>query len=253
MAHGFPRSVQQDATNIVPRHVVMFTLFTLACVGFLQRTEYAISAGQIASGFQFQLPPAVLGAALAAFGLTGVGASEIIAYPYWCLEKGYAGFTGPREQSEEWAGRARGWIRVMYWDALLSMLVYTVVTCAFYVLGAAILHGHGEIPEGSDMIRTLSKVYTESAGSGAMVFYLVGAIVVLFSTLFAGSAAWTRMFSDAFAQVGLLDYSNLDQRQRWICGFAWFFPLTWTVLGLTFKARFVSIAAVGVLAVVRVL
>ena len=27
--------------------------------------------------------------ALATFGIIGVGASELLAYPYWCLEKGY--------------------------------------------------------------------------------------------------------------------------------------------------------------------
>ena len=53
------------------------------------------------------------------------------------------------------------------------------------------------------------------------------------------------MFSDAFAQVGLLDYSNADQRQRWIRGFAWFFPLSWTVLGLTFKAPVAMVTAGG--------
>ena len=224
----------------------LFTLFTLLCVGLLQGTDYAISSHQIASGFKFRLPQAVLGAAVAAFGLTGVGASEIIAYPYWCLEKGYAGFTGPREQSGQWVARARGWIRVMYWDAVLSMLVYTLMTCAFYVLGASVLHGRGEIPQGTDMIRTLSNVYTESAGPGAMALYLIGAIIVLFSTLFAGSAAWTRMFSDAFSQVGLLDYSNERQRQTWIRGFAWFFPLSWTVLGLAFKAPVAMVTAGGV-------
>ena len=224
----------------------LFTLFTLVCVGLLQGTDYAISGEQIASGFQFQLPRAVLGAAVAAFGLTGVGASEIVAYPYWCLEKGYAGFAGPREQSEEWVQRARGWIRVMYWDAFLSMLVYTLMTCTFYLLGASVLHGRGEIPEGPEMIRTLSKIYTESAGPGAMAIYLLGAIIVLFSTLFAGSAAWTRMFTDAFAQVGLLDYGNDAQRSRWIRGFAWFFPLSWTLLGLTFKAPVAMVTAGGV-------
>lgn len=231
--------------NVSIALMALFTLFTLLCVAFLQATPYAISFEQIRQGLQFQMPRAALGAAIAAFGLTGVGASEIIAYPYWCLEKGYARFAGPRERSAEWGRRARGWIRVMYWDAVLSMLVYTLVTCAFYVLGAAVLHGQGEIPEGPEMIRTLSKVYTESAGAGVMALYVAGAVVVLFSTLFAGSAAWTRMFSDAFAQVGLLDYSNSEQRQRWIRGFAWFFPISWTVLGLTFKAPVAMVTAGG--------
>ena len=226
--------------------MALFTIFTVLCVALLQSTQYAISADQVMEGLRFQLPTAALGAAIAAFGLTGVGASEIITYPYWCLERGYAGFTGPREASDEWLERARGWIRVMYWDAFLSMVVYTLVTAAFYVLGAAVLHGRGEIPEGANMIRTLSKIYTESAGKGAMVLYVGGAIVVLFSTLFAGSAAWTRTFSDAFAQVGLLDYSDVNQRRTWIRFFAWFFPLSWTVLGLTFKAPVAMVTAGGV-------
>jgi Mn2+/Fe2+ NRAMP family transporter len=54
------------------------------------------------------------------------------------------------------------------------------------------------------------------------------------------------MFSDAFAQVGLLDYSNTTQRRRWICGFAWFFPCAWTVLGLTFEAPVAMVTAGGV-------
>ncbi len=239
---GYYRLIQGVSIALM----LAFTVFTLICVGLLQTTEYAISAEQIGTGLSFSLPGAALGAAVAAFGLTGVGASEIIAYPYWCLEKGYAAYTGPREESSAWRQRARGWIRVMYWDAALSMLVYTIVTAAFYVLGAAVLHGRGEAPQGSEMIRSLSRVYTESAGSGAMTLFLVGAIVVLFSTLFAGSAAWTRMFSDAFAEAGLLDYSDRRQRGRWIAAFAWFFPLAWTVLGLTFKAPVAMVAAGGI-------
>ncbi len=35
-----------------------------------------------------------IGTALATFGIIGVGAAELVVYPYWCLEKGYARFTG---------------------------------------------------------------------------------------------------------------------------------------------------------------
>lgn len=225
--------------------MALFTVFTLLCVGLLQYTQYAISFDQIESGLAFQLPTAVVGVAVAAFGLTGVGASEIITYPYWCLEKGYAEYAGPREQSEAWVMRARGWIRVMYLDAFLSMLVYTLVTCAFYVLGAAVLHGRGEVPQGTAMMRTLSTVYTEAAGSGAMMLYLIGAIIVLFSTLFAGTAAWTRVFSDALGVAGILDLSDAQRRRNWIRGLAWFFPITFTVLGLTFKAPVMMVTAGG--------
>lgn len=227
--------------------MAVFTLLTLVCVVLLQTTPYRLSWADLAGGFRFRLPRAAVASAVAAFGLTGVGASEIIAYPYWCLERGYASFTGPRQSSDRWARRARGWIRVMYWDALLSMVVYTVVTAAFYVLGAAVLHGRGEIPARAEMIRTLSKLYTESAGPRVMALFLVGAIVVLYSTLFAGSAAWTRTFADAFSHAGLLDYRDRGQRRRWIAVLAWVFPLTWTVLGLAFRTP-VTMVVVGGLA-----
>jgi Mn2+/Fe2+ NRAMP family transporter len=232
--------------NISITLMTIFTLFTLICLALLQTTPYAISAADLAEGLRFRLPREALGVAVAAFGLTGVGASEIIAYPYWCLEKGYASYVGARGAEDGWERRARGWIRVMYWDATVSMIVYTAVTSAFYLLGAEVLHGRGELPQGSEMIRTLSRIYTESAGPGAMALFLAGAIVVLYSTLFAGSAAWTRMFSDAFAQAGWLDYANVDQRRRWVCGLAWFFPLAWTVLGLAFDTPVLMVAAGGV-------
>ena len=56
-----------------------------------------------------------------------LGTSEIIYYPYWCLEKGYARFTGPNEGSEEWLQRDKGWIRVMQFDCYFAMIVYTMV------------------------------------------------------------------------------------------------------------------------------
>ena len=69
--------------------------------------------------------------------------------PYWCVEKGYARFVGRREDSEAWLARARGWIRLMHVDIALSMVVYTIATVAFYLLGAGVLHGLGRVPGGA--------------------------------------------------------------------------------------------------------
>ena len=55
------------------------------------------------------MPAGTLGAAIAMFGITGVGADEITFYNYWCIEKGYARWTGPNDGSE-WRKRAKGWI-----------------------------------------------------------------------------------------------------------------------------------------------
>ena len=44
-------------------------------------------------------PVRLLNTAFAALGIIGVGASELIYYPYWCLEKGYAARVGPRDEA----------------------------------------------------------------------------------------------------------------------------------------------------------
>ena len=223
-----------------------FSLVTVACALMLQWTPYRITAEMLASGLSFDLPAAAVGVALAAFGLTGVSADEIISYPYWCLEKGYAAHAGANDGSPAWARRARGWIRVMYVDAIASMLVYTVTTAAFYLLGAAVLHGRGPIPEGSGIVAALSAMYTEVLGPGAMALFLVGSATTLFSTLFVACASSTRMFTDAFAQFGLLRYEDAQARNRWFAALAWSLPLIWTVLFLFVRAPLFMVTAGGV-------
>ncbi|MDF9796448.1 manganese transport protein [Catalinimonas alkaloidigena] len=223
--------------------VASFSLYTLYCVFALQYTSYELSILKIAEGLEFQLPPETIGYALAVFGITGVGADEIISYPYWCLEKGYARYTGPNDHSPEWEKRAKGWIKVMYLDGLLSMCIYTITTAAFYALGAAILHEQGQVPEGYQMIATISQIYTEALGPAAMNIFLIGAVVTLFSTLFVASASGTRMFTDGLAQIGVLDFYNPEQRNRWFKILAWFIPIAWTMLFLLMNVPLFMIMA----------
>jgi manganese transport protein len=224
-----------------------FALFTLACLIGVQFTEFEMSRAQIFEGLSFWngIPPAAIGVAIAAFGITGVGGDEVMAYNYWLLEKGYAARTGPREDTPEWTARARGWIRIMYWDAFLSMLVYTFMTVAFYLLGAAILHAQGLKPEGYDMVRTLSRMYTDSLGSWAEVAFLIGSFFVLFSTLFSALAAWSRLFSDAFSSVGWMNYHDPVSRGRMIAILSFFFPALWAVLFFFFKDPVFMVLAGG--------
>ncbi|MEX0771020.1 MAG: Nramp family divalent metal transporter [Balneolaceae bacterium] len=212
--------------------IAFFTLFTFLSVYMLQYTPFAFTWQDIQFGLEFNLPTAMVGVAIAAFGITGVGGDEIMYYYYWCLEKGYAAYTGPVSEDPEWRRRARGWIKVMYWDAILSMIVYTLVTAAFYILGATVLHAQSKAPEGYQMIETLSEMYTQTMGPGAKNVFLVCAVVVLFSTLFSALASWTRIFSDAFGTLGLFDFYDIEQRRRSIAILAWVFPVIWSILFL---------------------
>ena len=169
-----------------------------------------------------------------------------MAYNYWLIEKGYAARSGPMERTNSWEKRAKGWIRVMTLDALLSMVVYTAMTAAFYLLGAAILHRQALLPQGMELVETLSTLYTASLGLWAGTLFLVGAFVVLFSTLFGALAMWTRLFSDAFGQIGWLDFWNLKHRRRSIAILAWGFPMIWVVLFLMLKVPALMVVIGGV-------
>jgi hypothetical protein len=224
----------------------LFTLFTLLALFMVQNTGFAIGWPDIAEGLSLKLPRGTVGFAFAAFGLTGVGGDEILSYNYWCIEKGYARFTGSREDTEAWERRARGWIRVMYMDAFLSMVVYTIVTAAFFLLGASILHERGDLPEGYQMIETLSRIYTESVGPTAKNIFLAGSFVVLFSTLFAALAIRTRVFSDLFGVVGWIDFSDVRIRMRNIRILAIIFPVLWTIAFLLIKLPVLMVTIGGI-------
>jgi len=202
--------------------VAAFTVVTIATLVMLQtKPEWAVTGGDLADGLSFRLPPATkdagmnpIGTALAAFGIIGVGASELIMYPYWCLEKGYAKFTGPRERTEQWVRRARGWLKVLQFDAWFSMVVYTFATVAFYLLGAAVLGRTGLNPSGRHMVRTLAAMYVPVFGPWADGVFLSGAFAVLYSTFFVAAAGNARMVADAMGLFGITDGSE-QSRLRW--------------------------------------
>ena len=239
---GHYRPIEKGAVAMV----ALFSLLTLVSVGALQFTPLQISAKELLSGLTFQLPSGAVLVALGAFGITGVGGDEIMGYNYWLIEKGYAAYTGPREENADWQLRAQGWIRVMYLDALFAMVIYTLVTVAFYLLGAAILHRQGLLPEGMELVRTLSRLYTQSLGPWAGAIFLLGAFVVLFSTLFAALAIWTRLFSDAFGQFGWLDFRNAKQRHNTIAILAWAIPLIWATLFLLLRVPTLMVIIGGI-------
>ncbi len=226
----------------------LFTIFTLISLIALQMGPEAVKMGEVLSGLTFSLPSdnALMLLVIGAFGITGVGGDEIMAYNYWLIEKGYAAKTGENDGSDEWAQRARGWTKVMMIDAVTAMLVYTIVTAAFYVLGAGLLHGRGSVPDsGGEFLAYLATMYTTTLGDWAEPLFYCGAFVVLFSTTFAALAAWTRQFADAFGQVGVFNFSNLKTRRRWIMGLAWVIPTLWAIVFLAIKKPVFMVFAGG--------
>lgn len=195
--------------------VGIFTLITLLAAVVLTSMPQYFSWGQIADGLKFQIPEAGFAIAIATFGITGVGATELYMYTYWCVEKGYAQYTGRHEDSEAWRRRARGWVHVMNVDVVCSMIIYTVATVAFYLLGAGILHAMGEVPSGTNMITALSNIYTQTLGGWAKWLFYIGAVIILYGTIFAATAGHSRMLSDMFSMLGVYEHDDYKARLRW--------------------------------------
>lgn len=227
--------------------VALFTLLTFLCALLLTRRADVFSwSGALKQGFSFQLPPGSgLLTAVAVFGITGVGASELFMYPYWCVEKGYARFAGRRDGTPAWLDRARGWIRVMHTDILASMFIYTVATVAFYLLGAGILHSQGLVPSASDMIPVLSKMYTETLGQWALALFYAGAIVTLYGTIFASTAAHSRLFADMMRLLGKFEHGDYATRLAWRRRFVWLLACIPAALFLGFQSPVLMVKAGG--------
>lgn len=226
--------------------VVAFTVCTMVAVIALQFTPYAVTLPNLVEGFSFGLPPSFT-VAFAAFGIIGVGASELIYYPYWCLEKGYARRVGPSDGTPAWSARARGWMRVLNADAWVSCAVYTSATLAFYLLGAAVLERKGLNVTNADMIPTLSHMYVETFGAWSLWLFLIGAFAVLYSTIFVATASNARLMADAMVVFRVTTFRTPADRERmvrWLCALV---PLAWTILYVVWGSP-VTLVFVGAVA-----
>ncbi|MEW2401212.1 Nramp family divalent metal transporter [Streptomyces sp. NPDC046862] len=207
--------------------VIVFTIATVGLALGLPATEFGYGGGELGEGLSFLVPAGTVGIALAMFGITGVGADEMTTYTYWCIEKGYARWTGPDDGTEERARRAEGWLKVMRLDVAAGWLVCTLCTLSFYVIGAAVLHPQNLVPEGNSMITTLSRIYTDTMGPWAEYLFLAGAIAVLYSTLIGSTASVPRLWTNTLGLLGVIDWRNVHVRRRTIQILTWCLPPLW--------------------------
>jgi hypothetical protein len=204
------------------------------------------SWARLGEGLRFHLPGTGFATALAVYGITGVGATELFMYPYWCVEKGYARFVGPRDGSESRLRRARGWIRIMHGDIAASMVLYTLATVAFYLLGAGVLSPLGLVPTARDMIPTLSRLYTDTLGRWVLPLFYLGATVVLYGTIFAATAAHSRLYADLCRVMGLFERDDYARRLVWRRRFTVVLTVVPVALYLLFESPVKMVVAGGV-------
>ena len=205
--------------------VLFFSFMTLIIALSMQSTEYQVNLNQISEGLSFSLPTEYLPLALAVFGFTGISYGEIMAYTYWCLEKGYA------EDTDNDIEEKKHWIKTMQTDVWITVFFITLGTLPFFFLGAGVLNNVPQLQESLatssfwdvDVISSLQNMFSLVLGGWAKWLFIILAFFVLFSTLLSGTAAFTRTISDYLISMGLVR-EKTDTRTKLIKLIAFVIP-----------------------------
>ena len=218
---GSYRSLERTLLTMV----LFFSFMTLIIALAMQSTEYQVNLNQISEGLSFSFPTEHLPLALAVFGFTGISYGEIMAYTYWCLEKGYAENTGNDIEEK------KHWIKTMQTDVWVTVFFITLGTLPFFFLGAGVLNNVPELQESLatssfwdvDVISSLQNMFSLVLGGWAKWLFIILAFFVLFSTLLSGTAAFTRTISDYLISMGLVR-EKTDTRTKLIKLIAFVIP-----------------------------
>ena len=222
--------------------VSVFTAITVYCSISLQLSDAAVPLSQVLAAQSFNLPLEHLALIVAVFSFTGVNIGEAVFYSSFCLDKGYANHIGETE-TEQGKRRARSWLNVMHMDVWITLILLTLVTIPFYFLGASVLYASGMEPGNQNMIEVISTIYTEVLGPWAKDLFLVGAFLVLYSTLLTWVGGDSRQITDNAIELGFLaDDDAVRLKSTRVIGYVWpviffallmFFesPLTMIILG----------------------
>ena len=86
-------------------------------------------------------------------------------------------------------------------------------TIAFYLLGATVLHGRGIPVENDNLMVNLSNIYSTSFGDVGLWIFVVGAMAVLYSTVFVATASNSRLGVDFLNLLGILKCDTEEKRK----------------------------------------
>jgi len=229
------RGHYKDIEGLVVALVGGFSLAILICFFLMQGTEHHVTGSELLSGLTFKIPTGGMLVAMALMGSVGVTAGELFMYPYWLKEKGYGRYIGPQTgtDQEEWVRRQRGWMAVVKADALICTLIATVITIAYYLVAASILHyGLGTVPTGMGVVKGLASMFTESYGRWSYGIFMFGAFCTLYSTLYVNAAFWGRAWTDLFGSLKMIRVDDPEARLKWHRFFQMFWPGLWLIFFL---------------------
>jgi len=96
------------------------------------------------------------------------------------------------------------------------------------------------------MVPVLSRIYTETLGGWALWLFYAGAIVTLYGTIFASTAAHSRLFADLVHLTGAYPREDTHRRRRWRQGFVIALSVVPVVLYVFLEAPVQMVVAGGV-------
>jgi manganese transport protein len=193
--------------------VAIMTIFMLyvAFVALPLSDTYSYSMGDLLSGMTFQFPTGSTLVALAVLGSIGAGI-ELVFYSAWLASKGYvkhAHQSGDNASQKE--ERLKAWIGVLKLDTWIGVGATFIVTLAYFITGAVVLHSLGEVPSGVGVVSEISKVFTEVLGPTYFVIFLIGAFAGLYSTALGIADGSARMTGDIVQELKDKDGTNTSK------------------------------------------
>ena len=117
-------------------------------------------------------------------------------------------------------------------DVWVAWVIYTMSTASFYILGAAVLHPQGLVPEGNEVITTISHIFTDTIGDWAGVVFMAFAALALYKTILANVPSLSRQVANALAVFGVFEWTDSRSRDRWLRILMVVQPILWGVLGV---------------------
>jgi hypothetical protein len=115
-------------------------------------------------------------------------------------------------------------------DVAVATAIATVVTLGYYLLAAAILFGHSI--GGTDVVKDVSRMFTNTFGTWSYLVFMLGAFCTLYSTLVVCAAATGRMFADLTSSLGFARWDDVGTRKRLVRLYTLAFLTLWLLVSL---------------------
>jgi hypothetical protein len=178
----------------------------LALVSLTAAASVWPGVGALTGGLIPQLPDQVdYGEVLPWLGYALSGAAGLMWYSYWLKAKGYgaAGREGssgapldPKSLDSQGCRRLRGWLQQMTLDTTVAVVGATLITVAFLVLGAELLHPRGLIPAEHRVAETLGTLLGGVFGRFGYWLMVIGLLTGFYGTVLSNQDGFGRLLAN---------------------------------------------------------